>query len=36
MPRKETNKHRLAPSEVMLELFQQLAEDPPSKKLATF
>jgi hypothetical protein len=28
MPRKETNKHQLAPSEVMLELFQQLAGDP--------
>jgi hypothetical protein len=28
MQKKETNKPRLAPSEVMLELFQQLADDP--------
>ena len=33
MPRKETNKHRLAPSEVMLELFLQLANDPTKQDI---
>ncbi len=33
MPRKETNKHRLAPSEVMLELFQQFAGDPAKQDI---